>query len=335
MPSSMLEYVKTKDASQSVSQKQAQARREGLYMDLHNKDAKANVTEHMQRVTPDLTQEPDEDFGDQTEDIDLVHMIDQMSDQPRVKTTSIWEQAQVVPQSYPTSVVSDDPPQSQHLALTPQNSFETAQKETRPHLTLPQDKYGRDAVYEDFVSHPQDTTGYGNDNAHREIRTTATELDRPLIYDSAVNKPMTSAYEAQNLTEQGPAHVHVSTTNLKQLQNEPFEAQFQTKDNTPLAERLAKVLQAGDQAAQTALVQSLTIDEWQQAGEWFTEQFGETVAAMTRIRRAKRKVTLDHENEIAMRDEVVSQKKMRMQQDLDEMRTKSFAVLARAQRMAG
>lgn len=72
---------------------------------------------------------------------------------------------------------------------------------------------------------------------------------------------------------------------------------------------------------------TLTIDEWENAGNWFQEQFADTMKKMTAVRRTKRKLAADFEKEIKGRHDDVVRKRRATDAALQAMRESGGKVL--------
>ncbi|KAH9826150.1 Extracellular mutant protein 11 [Teratosphaeria destructans] len=79
--------------------------------------------------------------------------------------------------------------------------------------------------------------------------------------------------------------------------------------------------------AQAAFFASLPLSEWEEAGDWFMEQFGQTLAKYKHARQEKRKAAKQFEDEIARRHEAVSKKRKVTEDALMDMRQSGSQVL--------
>ncbi|KAG7286977.1 hypothetical protein NEMBOFW57_006477 [Staphylotrichum longicolle] len=64
----------------------------------------------------------------------------------------------------------------------------------------------------------------------------------------------------------------------------------------------------------------VTVDEWDEAGDWFLEQFGAVVQRLKRARRAKRQLVARFEDEVAAREEAVRGKMEGIERTLEELK---------------
>ncbi|KAF2455050.1 extracellular mutant protein 11-domain-containing protein [Lineolata rhizophorae] len=116
-----------------------------------------------------------------------------------------------------------------------------------------------------------------------------------------------------------------------ELRNEPFDpvkrkfdqtpnqAQQQEPSSLPLGERLEQHRRA-EPKQQKELWASLSLDEWEDAGEWFVEQFGVVVKKMASARRDKRRTATAFEEEVHRRYETVKVKRTQIDEALERIR---------------
>ncbi|KAL7933618.1 extracellular mutant protein 11 domain-containing protein [Trichoderma chlorosporum] len=110
------------------------------------------------------------------------------------------------------------------------------------------------------------------------------------------------------------------------LQNEPFDfdpSKVTTQavsGDTPEA-RAAKLEQGQRQTEkeQRLMFASMDTEDWEEAGDWFAEQFSEIMHKMRVVRRNKRKVIEGFEKEAASREEAVRQQTVAIDQKLGQM----------------
>ncbi|KAM3419928.1 hypothetical protein BST61_g3248 [Cercospora zeina] len=118
-----------------------------------------------------------------------------------------------------------------------------------------------------------------------------------------------------------------------QLKAESFDTDPRKKIELPLdwqAKTLQEKLQMVmpfDGKTQAHFLEALNIDEWEEAGDWFLDRFGEVVRRLKESRRHKRKVASAFEEQIEQRSQAVSKKQKMTQGALDEMRESGGKVL--------
>lgn len=100
----------------------------------------------------------------------------------------------------------------------------------------------------------------------------------------------------------------------KDLRNQPFDEDL-NQDKHPsliglppsLDERM-ELFKAERPEDQAAFLASLSIDEWEEAGEWLMKQFGTVMTKVADARRDRRKIATEFENRLAARDAEVRQR---------------------------
>jgi len=97
-------------------------------------------------------------------------------------------------------------------------------------------------------------------------------------------------------------------------------------DSAALIEKLMH-LNGAEPPTQAAFFASLNIDEWEEAGDWFLDRFGETIKRLKDIRREKRKAAHAFEDEIEVREQAVNKKRTLTQAAMIEMKASGAAVL--------
>jgi hypothetical protein len=80
-------------------------------------------------------------------------------------------------------------------------------------------------------------------------------------------------------------------------------------------------------ADQVHFFRSLTIEKWEQAGDWFLDQFSDVVGKLKTVRQEKRKAARAFEDEIEGRYNAVGQKREQIDGALSEMRESGGKVL--------
>ncbi|KAK7539762.1 extracellular mutant protein 11-domain-containing protein [Phyllosticta citribraziliensis] len=125
------------------------------------------------------------------------------------------------------------------------------------------------------------------------------------------------------------------TMTFEQLANESFDynPRLDASRNAladspePLPARLAALQNDHSAAEQAAFFASLSIDEYDDAGAWFAQQFAAIVARVSQARRDKRRVAQQFEDEIRQRHDLVTQKKRRLDDEIAKMRGKGQDLL--------
>jgi len=88
-----------------------------------------------------------------------------------------------------------------------------------------------------------------------------------------------------------------------------------------------KLAQKFDEDAQKLFFSSLTIDQWDEAGDWFLQQFGDVLDRLRTARRERRKIAGQYEDEVHSRHDTVESKKRGISEALSSMRSSGESVL--------
>lgn len=97
-------------------------------------------------------------------------------------------------------------------------------------------------------------------------------------------------------------------------------------DSAVLTDKLTN-LTGAEPKMQAEFFASLNIDEWEEAGDWFLDRFGETIKKLKDVRRDKRKAARAFEDEIEARETTVSKKRALTHAAMIEMKASGAAVL--------
>ncbi|OJD28746.1 uncharacterized protein BKCO1_1150002 [Diplodia corticola] len=79
--------------------------------------------------------------------------------------------------------------------------------------------------------------------------------------------------------------------------------------DSPLEDRLRTAYRELRPEDQSEFFNSLQIDEWEDAGDWFLDQFGDLLGRFKKARRTKRDVAREFEDEIRKRNDAVGRKR--------------------------
>lgn len=94
-----------------------------------------------------------------------------------------------------------------------------------------------------------------------------------------------------------------------------------------LSERLEFVQHHLEAHDQRKFFDSLPIKEWEEAGNWFADQFGDIIKKMADARRKKRKVAIEFEQEIEMRHKHVAKRQQIVEDAMKKMRASGQGLL--------
>jgi hypothetical protein len=100
----------------------------------------------------------------------------------------------------------------------------------------------------------------------------------------------------------------------------------------PLVERLSLVQKNVDVGQQSQFFRSLPTTEWEDAGDWFLDQFQNIIQRTKQARQRKRKLAQEFETEVEKRHEHVSKKQHQVQQAMDKMKEQGEGLVPRSPR---
>ncbi|KAI4723510.1 hypothetical protein E4T48_00226 [Aureobasidium sp. EXF-10727] len=118
-----------------------------------------------------------------------------------------------------------------------------------------------------------------------------------------------------------------------ELQKEPFDGppredvhDAPSDPSRPLDERLASANDL-DVPGQKRLFSSLSIEEWEEAGDWFQERFSEVFGKLKDARRKRRNLASEFEKRVAERQQALNKKRKITDDALSEMKKSGSQVL--------
>ncbi|EOA83857.1 uncharacterized protein SETTUDRAFT_81494, partial [Exserohilum turcica Et28A] len=98
----------------------------------------------------------------------------------------------------------------------------------------------------------------------------------------------------------------------------------------PLVERLVLVQKNLEADQQSEFFQSLPTAEWEDAGDWFLDQFQSIIQRMKQARQKKRKLAQGFEEEMEERYKHVAKKQLQVEQALDKMKAQGESLVPRS-----
>ncbi|KAF2824231.1 hypothetical protein CC86DRAFT_371613 [Ophiobolus disseminans] len=152
---------------------------------------------------------------------------------------------------------------------------------------------------------------------------------------------------AQPRDEQIPAHPYgdydleiLHKMHYDQLKNESFDTDPRAPDQplsddmlqTPLVERLEHVQKNLEPAKQVEFFHSLPTTEWEDAGDWFLDQFSSIITRTKEARQKKRKLAQGFEDEIEKRHEHVNKKQNQVEDAMNKMKAQGEGLVPRSPR---
>jgi hypothetical protein len=126
----------------------------------------------------------------------------------------------------------------------------------------------------------------------------------------------------------------------RQLKNESFDTDPRTSDHPlstdmrqkPLKERLIYAKENFDAGKQSDFFHALPTAEWEDAGDWFLDQFSEIIQRTKQARQKKRKLAQEFEDEIETRHKHVSKKYRQVQDAMSKMQAQGEGLVPRSPR---
>jgi hypothetical protein len=125
-----------------------------------------------------------------------------------------------------------------------------------------------------------------------------------------------------------------------QLKNESFNTDPRAPEQPlpedvlqkSLVERLEHVQKTLEPEQQATFFRLLPTSEWEDAGDWFLEQFGDIITRTKEARQKKRKLAQGFEDEIEKRHKHVSKKQQQVQAAMDKMKAQGEGLVPRSPR---
>lgn len=125
----------------------------------------------------------------------------------------------------------------------------------------------------------------------------------------------------------------LSSMTYKDLQDEPFDGGDARPNGlngrelaAKLPSKLAQYRHLSDRE-QSQMFASLSMEDWETAGDWFVDQFTDTMQRLKQARRDKRRLIRDFENEAAVREEAVRLRSDTIDRQLAKMRQDGLRVV--------
>ncbi|KAI0421054.1 extracellular mutant protein 11-domain-containing protein [Xylaria grammica] len=226
-----------------------------------------------------------------------------------------------------------------------------AQQERLPRLQVPEHQPHRSTIFADtdtpMVSHQDDSE---NASVEREptpmpvaktMTKAKTQVNRQLFNRPSKGKgglresamPRSSPEKRQPAAKKRSYELDyddgaLASMSYKALKTEAFDfdpaqaearSVFEPPQGT-LPEKLEHFL-AKDKENQANFFTKMPVNEWEEAGDWFLERFGDIVARFKDARKEKREIVNAFENEIAEREEAVRNKIHGIGQTLADLKT--------------
>lgn len=163
------------------------------------------------------------------------------------------------------------------------------------------------------------------DDADREE---PARVFRPADEDNEVQEPLDESVLDYDRTE-------LYDKPFKVLQGESFdvdprrppEVLPEERASADLCTRLSFTYEHLQLPEKAAFFNSLSIDEWEEAGDWFVNRFGELMKKMRGARKEKRKLASEFEDEVTKRNDQVERKRIRLDEVTSRMKSEGVGLL--------
>jgi hypothetical protein len=174
-------------------------------------------------------------------------------------------------------------------------------------------------------THSKSATNLNGRDEYTEPQSQSQHLQQYIADTSSAEQPALQLdYSAEQLLEM----------DFTTLTEQPFDVDPNIDVNRSLGDLADKPLgeQLTAMGSRPADVQvdffgDLSIDRWEEAGEWFLDRFRDVSRKLMHARREKRKAAQDFEKSIANRHEAVSKKRKLTEDALQQMRQNGGALL--------
>lgn len=211
-----------------------------------------------------------------------------------------------------------------------------APAETNPRQHIP-------AQQESFPQHSTgQPSGPSRDQPPRPAAPVTLLAPSQLGQDRVSNEPIPTA--SPGLPETNPIgdydHPALFNMSYDQLKKEDFDTVPRGKPvvlpddmaQRPLSDRLEHVQKSLDAADQDKFFRSLQTHEWEDAGDWFLDQFSNIIQRAKEARQKKRKLATEFEAEIEKRYQQVAKRQQHVQDALARMKTQGQGLIPKSPR---
>ncbi|CZR62532.1 uncharacterized protein PAC_12429 [Phialocephala subalpina] len=110
-------------------------------------------------------------------------------------------------------------------------------------------------------------------------------------------------------------------------ENRSFQLAKPLKDTSLLADKMEHYVSSQEQDAQVAFFKQMPNHEWEEAGDWFVEQFADLMKKIKNKRVDKRAITKKYEEEISARERLVRGKSDNLDREFRDMRVGGEGIL--------
>ncbi|KAL1296957.1 hypothetical protein AAFC00_004559 [Neodothiora populina] len=236
-----------------------------------------------------------------------------------------------------------------HIAAEPAANYLPAVQRGPPMAMTVETKYAptRNNASDISAMHQQNPYITGADHIEHEVTVTPTKASKaptmPLEHGQRQHQTVSDTRFDQHASGNGAMDVEplldydeadLYKKEFSQLQAADYDTDPRSKGRQlpqpippeELHDQLSALIRA-DAQQQKDFMCSLNLDEWEEAGDWFMDQFSGILKRFKEQRREKRKLSRGFEEQIASRHEAVAQKKESTEEALDAMKGAGVNVL--------
>jgi hypothetical protein len=206
-------------------------------------------------------------------------------------------------------------------------------------------------------SQPQQSQVHQSSNTIHATRQPVNQIAAPMAHkrrpsDRTAPIPTIQQQPAEQPTTLEPAHDPNSDSDgdydletlhamrYDDLRDESFDTDPRASDqplsndiaHKPLIERLTYVQTNFDAGKQTDFFHDLPTTEWEDAGDWFLDQFSSIIKRTKEARQKKRKLAQEFEKEVEKRHKHVSKKQHQVESAMSKMQTQGQGLVPRSPR---
>lgn len=188
---------------------------------------------------------------------------------------------------------------------------------------------GPQSLEADKTDHPKDIkpdlsdTNNNNDNdetnSHQNAAPPPTTTLLPEHPPPHPRKRRLS-FDYDPTTLQTMTYTDLQTQPFDHNPNQPPSPLPESLLSAPLPSKLQHITTLPDDADRSTFFSTLPLAEWEDAGDWFVERFGELVKKMREARTERRRVAAEFEDEVARRKEYVRRSREGVEGEMRKMR---------------
>jgi hypothetical protein len=185
---------------------------------------------------------------------------------------------------------------------------------------------------------PKENTMFVAPHTHSKRQPLVPTIQEPVIPQQPVEQAPIE--ELEPVSAEDYDDKTLSKMSYEELKNESFDTNPRVRLSVlteeelqkPLVERLEFVQHNLDASEQSEFFRSLPTTEWEDAGDWFLDQFQSIINRTKEARQKKRKLAQGLELEVEKRYEHVSKKQCQVQQAMDKMKAQGEGLVPRSPR---